>query len=358
MKSMKSRKNKYYLAIITVLNYLIWLLFTAGFFSLEAYLISSVSYVIYTAMMLIMGDHVLARILKTKDFNEVGDLYDILNYSCNNYQQKCLDFPKKLKFYFFEYDKPIAFAFGTSSIFVSSSLIQLRHSQQSQIYTQAAAETDSLRGLANSLVILGNPLIVVTFIFIIIGKWLIYLQLQLLKIMLVLVVVFFEWCIGLTTNIFFGRTKEPSLSALWLLRFGSFFSSDMISDAIYLVMCSFLSYVLYILSFGQIAVVRQFDHSTDRLLSKMWIRSELEEFLNTDYTEQSPEQPNLISDRLKLLYRIVESHLDSQKRIESLDEYYHVEPQHRIRIRQQNDSRQPTRIRIHRNENGGNHDEN
>lgn len=352
------KKEKCYLVIITVLNYLIWLLLTAGFLSLEAYIISSVSYVIYTAMMIMMGDRVLARILRTKNFNEAGDLYDILNYSCNNYQQKCLDSPKKLKFYFFEYDKPIAFAFGTSSIFVSSSILQLRHSQQSKICTQAAAETDSLRGLANLLVILGNPLIVAAFIFILIGKWLIYLQLQLLKIMIVLMIVFFEWCIGLTTNIFFGRSTGPSLSALWLLRFGSLFSSDKISDAIYLVMCSFLSSILYILSFGQIAMVRQFDHSTDRLLSKMWIRNELEEFLRTDCSEQSPEQPNLISDRLKLLCRIVESHFDSQKRIEVLNEYYTVEPQHRIRIRHQNDCRQPNRIRIHRNENGGHHDEN
>lgn len=352
------KKEKCYLLIITILNYLIWLLFTAGFFSLEAYLISSVAYVIYTVVMIIMGDQILARILITKNFNEAGDLYDILNYSCNNYQQKCLESPKKLKFYFFEYDKPIAFAFGTSSIFVSSSILQLRHSQQSQICTQAAAETDSMRGLANLLVILGNPLIVVAFVFILIGKWLIYFQLQLLKIMIVLMIVFFEWCIGLTTNIFFGRTTGPSLSSLWLLRFGSLFSADKISDAIYLVMCSLLSSILYILSFGQIAVVRQFDHSTDRLLSKMWICSELEEFLNTDYSEQSPEQPNLILDRLRLLCRIVESHLDSQKRIELLNEYYTIEPQHIIRIRQQNDRRQPTRIRIRRNENGGYHDEN
>lgn len=352
------KKEKLHLAIITILNFLIWLLLTAGFLSLEVFIISSLAYVIYTVLIILFGDHVLAQILRTKNFNEAGDLYDILNYSCNNYQRKCLESPKKLKFYFFEYDKPIAFAFGASSVFVSSSILQLRHSQQSRICMQAAAETDSLRGLANLFVILGNPLIIVAFIFILIGKWLVYLQLQLLKIMLALMVVFFEWCIGMTTNIFFGRARGPSLSALWLLRFGSLFSSDKISDAIYLVVCSFLSSVLYILSFGQIAVVRQFDHSTDRLLSKMWIRTELEEFLNTDYAEQSPEQPNLIPDRLKLLCRIVESHLDSQKRIESLDEYYYVEPQHRIRIRQQNDSRQSTRIRIHRNENGGHHDEN
>ncbi len=351
------KKEKYYLIIIIALNYLIWLLLTAGMISIEAYLISSVAYVIYIIGMVMIGDQILARILKTKDFNEADDLYNVLNYSCNNYQQKCLESPKKLKYYFFEYDKPIAFAFGNSSIFVSSSILQIRHSQQSQICTQAAAETDSLRGLANLVVIFGNPIIVGVFMFILIGKWLIYLQLQILKIMIVLMIVIFEWCIGLITNVFFGRSSGSSISALWLLRFGSLFSADKISDAIYLIMCSFLSSILYVLSFGQIALVRQFDHSTDRLLSKMWMRNELEGFLNTDYSELSPEQPNLVSDRLKLLCHIVEARLDSQKRIEKLSDYYTPEPQHRIRIRHNDDNRQPTRIRIHRRENGGHHED-
>ncbi len=351
------KKEKRFIATMLLMNYLIWLLITAGFISLEAYLISSALYAVYTLAMVKFGDSILARILKTKNFNEASDLYNILNYCCNNYQQRCLDSPKKLKFYYFEYENPVAFAFGNKSIFVSSSILQLRHSQQSQICTQAVAETDSMRGLANTGVILGNPIIVGVFTFILIGKWLIYFQLQILKIMIVLMIVLFEWCISSATNIFFGRTSGSSLSALWLLRLGSLFSSDKISDTIYLVMCSFLSSILYVLSFGQIATVRQFDYSTDRLLSKVWWRDELENFLSTDFSNLSSEQHALVSDRLKLLCRIVEAHLDSYKRIEKLNEYYTSELQHRIVIRHHNDNRPSTRIRIHRRENGGHHED-
>ena len=354
---MMSMKKEYgIMTMIVMLNYLTWLFVTVGFISVEAYCISSVVYAIYTILIVLCGDRILAHIVKTKSFNEVEDLYNVLNYSCNNYQQKCLSSSKKFKFYFFEYEKPIAFAFGKNSIFVSSSILQLRHSQQSQICTQAVAETDSLRGLANTETILGNAVIVGAFIFLLIGKWIIYIQLWFLKIMLVMTIVLFESMIGLTKSIFFGRASQ-SLAGIWLLKFGMLFSVDKISDAIFLVAYSVISALLRIVSFGQISLVSLFDNSTDKILSRIWSRNEFEQFINTDYDNIISEHPSLSSDRLKLLCNIVEAHINPISRIKKLGSYYVNEPQRRIKIRRTEESRQQQRIRIRKGENGGHHED-
>ena len=91
----------------------------------------------------------------------------------------------------------------------------------------------------------------------------------------------------------------------------------------------------------------------------MWLKNELEDFIGTDYVAFVPEQPSVSSDRLKLLCKVVEAHMNPQSRIGRLNDYYvEEEPRHTITVRRTNDEhRQPRQIRIHRRENGGHHED-
>ena len=352
---MKNKKVQSIISI-TLLNYVTWLLLTAGILSVESWLISTVAYLFYMIIIFLIGDKILVQIVKTRDFNEAGDLYDVLNYSCNSYQQKYGIPRRNIKFYYFEYEKPISFAFGKKAIFVSSSITRLRQLQQSQLCMQSVAEIDSMRGLANLEVILGNPVIVGSFIFLYVGKWIIYLQLLMIKIMFVIMIVLFEWMTGMATRIFFNTTYN-SLSGLWMLRFSSLFSVNKISDVIYLVTCNILTHLLKILSYGQIAFVRSFDSATDKMLSGIWSKSEFENYLDSSHLGESEERVDLTTDRLRLLCSVVEAHINPIKRKEKLESYYSIIPQHRITIHRSDDRVHNTRrIRIQSRENGGHHE--
>lgn len=348
------RKEKLLLGLIAIINYVIWLIMTAGFLSLEYFLISSVSFVIYNILLFNLGSGVLALLLRTKNFSEAGDLYNVVNHACNDYQYKSGATQKQLKLYYFKYNRPIAFAFGNKSVFISSAIVQLRQSQQNQICTQAIAETYSFRGLSNLFVIVGNLLVVVAFVFLLIGKWIIYIQLQILKFMIVFALVLFDMFVDMTSNIFFGRTRQ-SVSSIWMMRLMSLFSSDKISDVIYLYSCAIISAFIYAISFIQIALVERFDFSTDRLLSKVWSKQELINYINSDFDEFMDSQSPFNIDRLKMLCRVVEAHCKAELRLKEVDSYYGTEPIHNIAIHR-NDMHQPTRIKIRKGTDGGHHE--
>lgn len=347
--------KNFYFSLIIMINYAIWLIMTMGIVSISYFLMSSAVFAIYSIIAYFVGPTLLAIFLRAEKLEEDGILYHVIHHAYSEFLSKTCFMDKNITIYYFEYGKPIAFAFGNKTLYISSAITQMRQSQQNQICSQAIAESYSGRGCANVFAIVGNLLFVFAMVFLLIGKWLIYVQLMIFKGMMAIMFCIVDMCIGVVKSIFFRRSHNAIISQS-IYRLSQLFPVDKISDILYFYLCVTLSVIVLAISFIQLVIIRKFDGDTDKVLSKLWSKQMLAEFINTDFNSLIGQQMPLNTDKLKFLYRIVESHSEPKKRLADIDLYYIIEPEYKIVIHRQRE-RHSHRIKIRKGTDGGRYED-